>query len=339
MLKEKGVLNMRRFNNKDIYIYRRVLSIFLIVILGTLLCLPLSVSARTVMMKNEIATAEVPSSMGTEIIRGAIAAMNFQIQDNYSETYDNQIIYDKRGNSMLVGKLEGLTFIIYEDFLKMKEKDQIKALNAFMAYIYNHVETMSNTDNRKLAQNNAEEFFKDLQGSSPELARIMMPAVLGEVKGNLWAGYNLVDKLKVTNILGFILGLVSVFLIMLLVFSTVIDLIYMGVPSLREKVIKSCGGGDGKSVYTDLDDHTVLETIFNFMGVSGGGCPYVSYEAKSTIMETERNFDEYNNAYLKYFKRRFVTYIVIATCIMYLVCGGISGIIAFIFRLVSGFNA
>lgn len=44
----------------------------------------------------------------------------------------------------------------------------------------------------------------------------------------------------------------------------------------------------------------------------------------------------YYNIYFEYLKRRSLSYIVLAICITYLICGGLSGIISFVLNLVSG---
>ena len=68
--------------------------------------------------------------------------------------------------------------------------------------------------------------------------------------------------------------------------------------------------------------------------------PGVSFEALRTVEDVEKGVSggdgEYRNAYLLYFKRRALTYIILAICIMYLICGGISGIIGFVLSLTTG---
>ena len=149
--------------------------------------------------------------------------------------------------------------------------------------------------------------FSERDGS---LGTTMLMVNFSTVKADLYKAYKIMEPF--VGALNVVLGVGCVLLILILMASTVMDLAYIGLPVWRE-------AQDGK----------------------GKKNPFgVSYEALRTVQEVEKGLGggdgEYRNAYLLYFKRRALTYIILAICIMYLICGGISGIIGFVLSLVGG---
>ena len=62
----------------------------------------------------------------------------------------------------------------------------------------------------------------------------------------------------------------------------------------------------------------------------------ILYDAKQVEYDFQRRVDgEYKSKYFEYFKHRSLTYIILAVCITYLICGGLSGIIAYVLSLVN----
>lgn len=112
-----------------------------------------------------------------------------------------------------------------------------------------------------------------------------------------------------------IIGVGAIVIILLLVASTVMDCCYIGLPMWREAQANKDGGSDK---------------------------PFgVSMEALSTVKEIESSIDggKYKNAYLLYFRRRALTYIILAICILYLIAGELGGLIQGLLNMVSGFTA
>lgn len=157
-----------------------------------------------------------------------------------------------------------------------------------------------------------QQIMSDIQDVDSSVSSVMLPLIINSSKGNMYKAY-LIAK-PFLDVLSVVLGVGAVILILLLLFSTVMDLAYIGLPVWRE----AQAGKDG-----------------------GKKHPFgVSYEALRTVDDVEKGIGggdgEYRNSYLLYFRRRALTYIILAICIMYLICGGLSGVIAFVLNLVSG---
>lgn len=185
-------------------------------------------------------------------------------------------------------------------FKQAKQSDVSAALNVFTEAL---TDVGSDPDT-------VHQIMKDMQDIDDSVSTIMLPLIFDSTKGDMYAAYKITSPFL--NVLSVVLGVGAVCLILLLLFSTVMDLAYIGLPVWRE---------------TQSDKN--------------GKHPFgVSYEALRTVNEIEKGIGggdgEYRNAYLLYFKRRALTYIILAICIMYLICGGLSGIIGFVLQLVSG---
>lgn len=156
-----------------------------------------------------------------------------------------------------------------------------------------------------------QQIMKDIQDTDSSVSSIMLPLIFDSSKGDMYAAYKIAKPFL--DVLSVVLGVGAVALILFLLFSTVMDLAYIGLPVWREAQANK-EGGSGKNPFG------------------------VSYEAMTTVKEVEKGLGDggYKNAYLLYFKRRALTYIILAICIMYLICGGLSGIISFVLSLVSG---
>ncbi len=154
------------------------------------------------------------------------------------------------------------------------------------------------------------EFMNNFQETDATVASVMLPMIFASTKGNLYEAYVIMGP--ALDMLSIVLGVGAVILIILTVGSSVIDMAYIGLPMWRE-----AQQGEGKD-----------KKAFG-----------VSYEAETTVKEIEKGIGgdgQYRNAYVLYFKRRALTYIVLSICILYLITGGLSGIIAFILNVVSG---
>ena len=156
-------------------------------------------------------------------------------------------------------------------------------------------------------------FMTEFQDADQSISSIMLTMSFSNTQADMYQAYKIMKPFL--DVLNIVLGVGCVLLILLLFFSTVMDLAYIGLPVWREAQA----------------------------GKEGGKNPFgVSYEALTTVKEVEKGLGGgdggYRNAYLLYFKRRALTYIILALCIMYLICGGISGIISFVLSLVGGFT-
>lgn len=116
--------------------------------------------------------------------------------------------------------------------------------------------------------------------------------------------------------LGLILGIGVIFIIVLLIASTVFDLVYIGLPMARNVM-------DGKAEQ------------------NGKPRPFgVSTDAVRVVTENEdNNKGAGGNMYVAYFKKRVVTYIILAVCILYLISGQLSSVIGWLLGQVSGIGS
>lgn len=185
-------------------------------------------------------------------------------------------------------------------FKQAKQSDVSAALNVFTGAL---TDVGSDPDT-------VHQIMRDMQEIDDSVSTIMLPLIFDSTKGDMYAAYKITSPFL--EVLSVVLGVGAVGLILLLLFSTVMDLAYIGLPVWRETQSEK----NGKHPFG------------------------VSYEALRTVNEIEKGIGggdgEYRNAYLLYFKRRALTYIILAICIMYLICGGLSGIIGFVLQLVSG---
>lgn len=186
-------------------------------------------------------------------------------------------------------------------FKEAKKDDVTKAMKLF-------TDGLTNSGG---SADTVQQIMADIQDTDSSVSSVMLPLIFASTKGDMYQAYKISSPFL--EILSVVLGVGAVLLILLLLFSTVMDLAYIGLPVWREAQA----------------------------GKEGGKNPFgVSYEALTTVKEVEKGLGGgdggYRNAYLLYFKRRALTYIILAICIFYLICGGLSGIIGFVLNLVSG---
>lgn len=111
-----------------------------------------------------------------------------------------------------------------------------------------------------------------------------------------------------------LIGVGAIVIVILLFASTVMDCIYIGLPMWREAQVEK---GENNKPFG------------------------VSMEAISTVKEVESNIEsgKYKNSYLLYFRRRALTYVVLAICLLYLIAGELGGLIQGLLDMVSGFTS
>ena len=143
----------------------------------------------------------------------------------------------------------------------------------------------------------------------------LLTLIFSETKADLSSAMKIFSPFNST--LGVILGIGVIIIIILLIVSTVFDLVYLGLPMARVAM-------DGKAEQNNKPK------------------PFgVSYDAVKLVEEYEGQGGNggSGNIYFAYLKRRIVTYIVLALCILYLISGQIAGLIGWLMDLVSGFGA
>lgn len=151
-----------------------------------------------------------------------------------------------------------------------------------------------------------------LSAKDSDVSRIMIPIMMDSTSADLYTALKWVSPLL--PIVRVIFGIGAIAISLFLIGSTIVDLCFIGLPVMRESMTSNAEG-------------------------KGGKIPFVSSDAVSVIKETESSADSsggYKNAYLVYFKRRVVTYIILSICLLYLVLGELSGLISWLLSLGDG---
>lgn len=187
-----------------------------------------------------------------------------------------------------------------ENFEEADKSDRNHALDNFVD-VCNEAEITENT-----AQNINEKFTE----ADSTVGSAMMGLLLNNVSADLFTAMKWISPML--SFLRVLIGVGCIVIILLLVFSTVMDCVYIGLPMWRE--------------HSEKD---------------GGGKPFgVSMEAISTVKEVESDTGgKYKNPYVVYIKRRATTYFVLALCILYLIAGELSGLISGLLAMVEGFTS
>lgn len=285
----------------------RIFGLFLVLMLACSMVLPMVAFAAG----ETIVDVAVPDGVGAEAVQNGIKNVNKKYAGKpENKSSETTIWYKSSGVDREVGEYKAgggtsgasASFVIYEDgWNELKDKERTKLLRAFVDGV------------KELGDDDAvETFINDIGDQQDEVGSLLLPMVFDKTKADIYAAYVAVEPFL--EVLNTVLGVGCVLLILLLFASTVMDLAYIGLPVWRET--QAAKGGSGKHPFG------------------------VSYEALTTVQEVEKGIGGgdggYKNAYLLYFKRRALTYIILAVAIMYLICGGISGIIAFVLSLTTG---
>lgn len=205
-------------------------------------------------------------------------------------------------NSTVLIKYDKSNGTLIFDEAVFKNSNQKDAKNKITSFINNLKDSSVDLDTQQ-------SIMSQIQESDSDVAAVMIPLIFDESKADLYTAYKWLYPFL--SILRVVFGIGAIAIILLLVGSTIMDLVYIGLPVWREKDAEN---GKGKNPFG------------------------VSYEAIKTVKEIELTMTEgnYQNAYLLYFKRRALTYIVLAICLLYLIVGELGGLISWILSLASG---
>lgn len=191
-----------------------------------------------------------------------------------------------------------LTFHI-EDFQNATEGSRKKVVNYF-------VTQLQNSDVSTQTQQN---LFEEMSNYDKNLQALLIPIIFDSTSADLYTAMKWINP--ILSVLRVILGIAAIILVLLILASTLLDLIYIGIPMAR-------GNSDG----------------------NGSDKPFgVSYDAIAVVKEVESSLDgnsRYKNGYLIYARRRALTYFILAICLLYLVVGEIGGLMAWLMSLASG---
>ena len=158
-------------------------------------------------------------------------------------------------------------------------------------------------------QNN---IIDQLNASSSEVSKMLIPLVMDATSADLYTAMKFLKP--ILPIVRVIFGIGAIVISLFLIGTTIVDLCFIGLPVARERL------------QARQDER-------------GGRIPFVSSDAVSVVRDVESSLESagtYKNAYLLYFKRRILTYIILSICILYLVVGELGGLISWILTLGEG---
>lgn len=187
------------------------------------------------------------------------------------------------------------------------EKSRKAALKAFVTGI----------QDSPIQQQSQQQIMDDLALVNSDVSRLLIPMVMDSTSADLFTAMKWLAP--ILPIIRVIFGVGAILITIFLIGSTIVDLCFIGLPIAREG-LQSRGDANGN-------------------GGGSGKVPFVSADAVSVIKETESALDSsggYKNAYVMYFKRRVLTYIIISICLLYLVLGELGGLIGWILGLGDG---
>lgn len=223
----------------------------------------------------------------------------------------NYTVSAKSGNGVKTGaeiivpdaSITGGYKFMYTVFSTLETKSQQKFIT----------DLMNQLKSNNISATATQEISDALSSADSSVANLLIPFVFDDLGADMATAYKWVAP--VLGTLRIILGVLAIGVLVILLISTVLDCAYIGLPMFREMTNGKNGEKEGKKPFG------------------------VSYDAFKTIMETESAMTDngnYKNPYGVYFKRRAVTYIILALCLFYLVAGEMSGLISWLLSLVSG---
>ncbi len=211
----------------------------------------------------------------------------------------------KSSNAGAIATITGNTVTFnYSDFEKATSRSQKAAMAGFV----NALQSSGISDQSQQA------LVDQMQASSPDVSRLLIPLVMDSTSADLYTAMKwLAPILPFVRI---IFGVGAILISLFLIGSTILDIIYIGLPFFRERMTsgKDGGGGGGKPGMITMDAYSVVQEVESSIGGNGG----------------------YKNAYLLYFKRRVFTYVLVGFCLLYLVVGELGGLIGWIMQIGTG---
>lgn len=178
-----------------------------------------------------------------------------------------------------------------------------------------------------LAPKDKQAVYDEIRQNSSEATAAMIAVIIEDSKADMFGALTIFQPFS--SLFGTIMGVGTLLLILLIVASTILDLAYIGLPVFRNfanSKSEGHGGGHGgsdKPSWVSADAYSVVQELEGGGGGhSGGG----------------HGNSKYSNGYVIYFRRRALTYIVLAICLLYLVSGQLANVIAWLMNLVSGFK-
>lgn len=289
----------------------------IIILLLTLFLFPFPIFAYDTSF-NENSKDIVELGINTSIVSdGEIQGVFKSANSRLGIERDDGLAVLYKGEELVIATIENGKFKIDKDaFNKVKQKEVAKSFHFFITALED-IETDKNSIE-------ITEFMSDLQSADKDLAQVVLLSIYSEFKGDMYQAYVITSPFM--GFINTIMGIGAVLIIIFLLLSTVIDLAYLGLPISTSF----------KSEYRNVAEKGKPEDKHLFITQTSTPA-LVSYDALSVEYDYYKYSNEgYYNMYFEYLKRRSLSYIILAICITYLICGGLSGIITWVLNLVSG---
>lgn len=152
-----------------------------------------------------------------------------------------------------------------------------------------------------------------LSAMDKDVSKLLIPIVMQSTSADVYTAMKLLAP--ILPIVRVLFGVGAICISLFLIAVTIIDMCFIGLPVAREQ----------------------LQTRQDEKG--GGKIPFVSSDAISVVRDVESSLQSsgsYKNAYLIYFKRRVLTYIILSVCLLYLVVGELGGLMSWLLTLGGG---
>ena len=242
----------------------------------------------------------------------ATLASKFKVplKSNNGEIYQSgiQIFKIESGNFTFNGKIKNG----FED---------IDDSNFQQALINEFAKLMANKYRKRFSDADRSAIYNEIKDNCGQANASMVAALFQDTKADMFSALRIFQPFN--GVIGTLLGICVLALIILLIGSTALDMAYINFPIARNFMYgKEKEGGDK----------------------GGAKKPWgVTADAWSVVNECEGGGGSggdsgYKNANIAYFKRRIITYIVVAIMILYLLSGQLAGLIGWLMNLVTGFS-
>lgn len=174
--------------------------------------------------------------------------------------------------------------------------------------LQNYVEDLQSSG---MSEQGQQAIINSMQDGNSQIKAQLIPILMSSTSADIYTAMKWAEPFM--PIVRILLGFGAIIVTILLVLSTVFDLVFIGLPLARESVMNN-DNGKGKPSFISADAYSVIKETESSTDSSGG----------------------YKNAYIVYFKRRAITYVILSVCLLYLVAGEMSVLISWLMGLAEG---
>ncbi|KIL39559.1 hypothetical protein SD70_19335 [Gordoniibacillus kamchatkensis] len=230
---------------------------------------------------------KVWDSLGTD---GSYMQLDFTSMSENQNTDTRMLTYDKN---------KGILEYHDDNFRSATAKSRKKALGLFV----------ENLQSSRVSKSTQDDIYQHLTMANDEISRMMVPLMMDKTSADLYTAGKWVSPFIPT--IRVIVGVAVFIITFFLIATSILDLLFIGMPMARERMVKK----DGQKI------------------------SWVTHDAESVVREVESSISSvggYKNPYWLYLRRRVFTYIILALCLLYLIAGELGGLISWLLQLMSG---